>query len=89
MADLDGFKVTFDGYEAEQIAGLPAENHLVEVLDQARQPDLYQRVYDVGGSQWVYYTKKTSDPAPLASETQPNHTGGSLTDHQILLKIFD
>ena len=89
MADNDGYKPTFGGYEAEQIADMPEENHLVEVLSVAREPLYYQRVYDVNNAQYVYYTKAFLDPTPLSSETTPNHSGGSLTNHAVVLEIYN
>lgn len=68
---------------------IPLFDAVSNILIEARAPIYHQRVFDVGGDQWVYYTKPTIDPTPIASETTPNHTGGSLINHSILLKIFD
>ena len=109
MADLDGFKVGFDGYTDGLPSsidgytpafdgygdGLPTSfgatdyTTLIqgEAVAAALTVSYHQRVYDVGGAQFVYYTKASVDPAPSAGETIPNHSGGSLTNHSVLTVI--
>jgi len=48
----------------------------------------FQRLYDTGTGDWVYYTKTSIDPAPLASETTPNYTG-AISAHSIVTITAD
>lgn len=48
-------------------------------------PPIYQRIYDTGLGQYVYFTKTTVDTAPAPGETSPNHSGSlDAARHEIL-----
>jgi len=48
----------------------------------------YQRVYDTVLAAWCYYVKIVLDPAPLYSETTPNHTNHLLTGAHDIVRAF-
>lgn len=46
---------------------------------------VFQRIYDDGLGQYVYYTKTTIDTAPAPGDTSPNHSGSlDVTKHEVI-----
>lgn len=49
------------------------------------EPAVFQRIYDSGLAQYVYYTLTVANPAPDPGDTVPNHSGSLVAaTHEII-----